>query len=1390
MLAYYYICGKPQTNNKIALVYMKKVLGLDLGVSSIGWALVNEAENNNESSSIIKLGVRVNPLTVDEQQDFEKGKSITTNANRTLKRSMRRNLQRYKLRRENLIECLKQYNIITNDSILCESGNRTTFETYRLRAKAVTEEVTLDEFARILLMINKKRGYKSSRKAKSTDEGCIIDGMSIAKELYDEDITPGEYVYRRMQKGKQYIPDFYRSDLQSEFDRIYNKQKEYYPEILTNEFYISLKGKGSKATYAIFKEKHNIISIDNKGKDKKLQSYRWRHDAVAQQMTMDIVAYILCDLNNQINNSSNYLGAIGDRSKELYFNNMTVGQMLMKRLDENSNASLTNIVYYRQDYLDEFEKIWETQKLYHKELTDELKKEIRDIIIFYQRNLKSQKGLLSLCEFEQKQIELEINGVKKHKTIGRKVCPKSSPLFQEFKIWQILNNIVVSNTITGEYKELELEEKELLFAELNVKEKLSKQEVLKLLFKNYKDLDLNYKSLEGNRTLASLISVCQQIITATGHDDCDLSKLKQSDIYRRIEQIFAVLGYKTDFLHFNSGSERLEDEPMYRLWHLLYSYTGDNSATGEDKLYKKISELFNIEEEYARLFANIKLQDDYSSLSSKAISKILPHLKEGNKYDVACSYAGYNHSKNSLTCQQLKEKEYKERLEILPKNSLRNPVVEKILNQMINVINSIILQYGKPDEIRIELARELKSNAKEREETTIAINNANKENETIRKELQINFGITKPSRNDITRYKLYKELESNGYHTLYSNTYIPQEELFSKKFDIEHIIPQSCLFDDSYSNKTLEARDVNIKKGNKTALDFILDEYDEEHLQKYKNTIESLYKAGYLKKTKRDKLLMHNKDIPQDFIARDLRDTQYIAKKAREILESIVPVVLPTTGKITDRLREDWQLINIMQELNWEKYALQGLTETRMNRDGQEIKKITDWTKRNDHRHHAMDALTIAFTKRSIIQYLNNLNARSDKSGSIYGIEQKELNRDQHGKLRFNLPFEGFRNEARQHLENILISIKSKSKVVTRNCNKTKQKAGEYNKKIQLTPRGQLHNETIYGCSKRYKTYYEKVGTSFTAEHISMVANRQEREALLLRLNQYGGDSKKAFTGKNSLEKNPIYLNEEQTKSIPSKVKLVTTENIYTIRKSVDKDLNIEKVVDAKIKKLLKERLEEYNNNANLAFSNLDENPIWLNKEKGICVKRVTITGISNAIALHDKRDHFGNLLFDIKGKKQPTDFVNTANNHHVAIYIDEGGNYQEDIVSFYDATARAMNEQPIINKEFNSELGWKFCFSMKQNEYFVFPNEETGFYPEDIDLLDPKNANLISPNLYRVQKLSSKDYWFRHHLETTVEEKKELQEITWKRITALKKLKGIVKVRINHIGEIVYIGE
>ena len=655
---------------------MKKILGLDLGCNSIGWALVNEAENTEEISSIIKLGVRVNPLTVDEMQNFEKGKSITTNADRTLKRSMRRNLQRYKLRRDTLIEVLKEHGFITDSTLLSEHGNKTTFETYRLRAKAAVEEISLEKFARVLLMINKKRGYKSSRKAKGSEDGVLIDGMDVARKLYEEGLTPGELCLQILEAGKKNLPDFYRSDLQNEFDRIWNFQKQFNPELFCDAVKEEVRGKNRSQTWAIlakffvWSEKESVwnekearteervkeyklvgLKRDTKGNELKLENYRWRVQALSEQLNPEIVAIVLQEINGQISASSGYLGAISDRSKQLYFNRQTVGQYLMSELEKDPNVSLRNRVFYRQDYLDEFDRIWEKQAEFHEELTVELKKEIRDIIIFYQRRLKSQKGLISFCEFEKREVVVEEDGRKKNKTVGCRVIPRSHPLFQEFKIWQTLNDIEVfawdkqskrkkadKSSILFDNSEdallvegkrfLYQEEKELLAKELFVKENMKKAEVLKLLFENYQELDLNFKQIDGNHTGFALFSAYSKMIEKYGYEPVDFKK-SADEIIEKLETIFTNLGWNTELLSIDLSKEdkELERQSYFRLWHLLYSFEGDNTPTGNGKLLEKIMQLCDVEKEYAVELANVSFQEDYGSLSAKAIKKILPYLK-------------------------------------------------------------------------------------------------------------------------------------------------------------------------------------------------------------------------------------------------------------------------------------------------------------------------------------------------------------------------------------------------------------------------------------------------------------------------------------------------------------------------------------------------------------------------------------------------------------------------------------------------------------------------------------------------------------------------------------------------------------------------------------------
>jgi CRISPR-associated endonuclease Csn1 len=1369
---------------------MKKVLGLDLGTTSIGWALIEEAEHENERSRIIKAGVRVNPLTVDEQRNFEQGKSITTNADRTLKRQMRRNLQRYKLRRKQLLDILKTNQIITKESVLAEHGKNTTFQLWELRAKAAVEQITLEEFARVLLTINKKRGYKSSRKTKNEEEGSAFDGMAIAKAQYDQKLTPGQYALNFMRAGGKVSPEFYASDLRNEFNLIWDFQKPFYLE-LTEELASKLRGLNAGRTKDVLKTaKFPAYEPKNKGRQEKVIEFlELRVKALTQKLELDELSEVIIELNKGMSATSGYLGDISDRSKKLYFNKQTVGQYLWAGLQKDRHYKTRGKIFYRQDYLDEFETIWETQAKFYPQLTPSLKEEIRDVVIFYQRKLKSQKGLISFCEFESKIIEVETAAGVKKVTSGPRVIPRSALLFQEFKLFQQINGIRIKPKESRTEFSLSENDRMALFEELNWTRGMTPENVLKKFGFKKEDAFLNFKSLDGNRTNAALLEAYEKIMEKTGHD-IDLSKLSISQKLEAITAVFSELGINTDILKHNSSlpKEAYEKQASVQLSHLLYSFEGDDTKSGNEKLKAKLQEKFGFPEDVTGIMANVTFLEDYGSLSAKAIRKLLPHLIEGKLYNEACEAVGYNHS-HSETAEERDNRPLKDQIELLRKNSLRNPVVEKILNQMIHVVNAIMSTYGKPDEVRIEMARELKNNAEQRKEMFDGMNKTQREHEEIKKKLQSEYGLTYVSRNDIIRYKLYEELRPRGYKTLYSNKFIPAEKLFSKEIDIEHIIPQSRQFDDSFSNKTLEYRAENIEKGNLTAYDYIASKRNEQGLKLYENEVYDLFKAGGINYAKMNKLLRKGEALKDGFLNRELGDTRYISRKAREILHEAIRITSTTTGSVTSRLRKDWQLENVLQELNWDKYDKLGLTYYEVNKEGKRLPRIKDWTKRNDHRHHAMDAITVAFTKPSHVQYLNNLNARMQgdrETNSIRGIEKKELYQTTEGKLKFKppIPVDEFRREVNEVLESILVSHKAKNKVVTRNINKFKTANG-VKQQLALTPRGQLHNETIYGSAKQYVTKEVKVGGTMDEATIHQVSKKNYREALLQRLKSFENDPKKAFTGKNSLDKNPIWLNEAHTEQLPEKVKLVSLETIYTIRKTVAPDLNVEKVIDAQAKRALEKRLAEFGGDPKKAFVNLEENPIYLDEKKTTKLKAVKITGVANADALRPSHDHLGNPIVNEHGKAIQSNFINTGNNHHIAIYEDEQGNWHEEVVSHYEAVERVNQGLPIIKQL--DDYNRKLVFTLKQNEFFIFPNTDIGFSPLEVDLFNPLNAVLISKYLFRVQKITSKDYFFNHHLQTAVPDikNKALHHITFKRINSTQHLKGVVKVRLNSIGVI-----
>jgi CRISPR-associated endonuclease Csn1 len=458
-----------------------------------------------------------------------------------------------------------------------------------------------------------------------------------------------------------------------------------------------------------------------------------------------------------------------------------------------------------------------------------------------------------------------------------------------------------------------------------------------------------------------------------------------------------------------------------------------------------------------------------------------------------------------------------------------------------------------------------------------------------------------------------------------------------------------------------------------------------------------------------------------------------------------------------------------------------------------------------------MDALAVAFTTHSHVQYLNNLHASRQPQSDLHGIRNKvtELKETNNGRSKrvFKAPMTNFRQEAKKHLEQVLVSFKAKNKVVTQNVNHY-NKGGETIKKVQLTPRGQLHKETVYGRILEQGVKEEKLGAKMTFETALKVCKPKYKDAILRRLAEFGNDAKKAFTGKNAISKNPVYTDTTKQEQVPEKVKVHVEEKRYTIRKEIGPDLKLDKIIDEGVKRKLKTRLNEYGGDAAKAFSDIEKNPIWLNEEAGVVIKRVRIYGVKNAETLHDQRDHKGNLILNEEGKTKPVDFVSTGNNHHIAIYKNAKGELIENVVSLFNAVKRVNLDLPLIVQ--NTSALWnlvleknikdqnflkslpednlELLFTMKQNEMFVFPSND--FNPTKEYLLDEKNAKIISKHLYRVQSISERDYWFRHHLDATTNKIKELSELSYKRKRNPESIKDIVKVRLDHLGRVAYVGE
>ena len=360
-----------------------------------------------------------------------------------------------------------------------------------------------------------------------------------------------------------------------------------------------------------------------------------------------------------------------------------------------------------------------------------------------------------------------------------------------------------------------------------------------------------------------------------------------------------------------------------------------------------------------------------------------------------------------------------------------------------------------------------------------------------------------PTRSRIQKYKMWEESEHICIYC--GKTVSAKEFLLGFGVEVEHIIPRSVIFDDSFANKVCSCSECNKEKNNRTAFDYMKTK-SEGDFTAYIERINDLAERGKISNTKRKKLLMPASELPTDFIKRQLRESQYIAKKAKEILQTICHNVYSTSGSITDFLRHLWGWDEVLHTLNFSRYQAAGLTEmVEREIDGKKVKieRIAGWSKRMDHRHHAIDALTIACTKQGYIQRINNLNSLKEISFSSFNDEkQHSETRQRLTRLERYIKMQPHFTtaEVQQAVECIAVSFKSGKRAASTG----KRYIHKGGKRICvqrgiIIPRGALSEESVYGRIQDFKTGKQEYVKKYDIATITL-KNIEDVETKLLKL--------------------------------------------------------------------------------------------------------------------------------------------------------------------------------------------------------------------------------------------------------------------------------------------------
>lgn len=719
------------------------------------------------------------------------------------------------------------------------------------------------------------------------------------------------------------------------------------------------------------------------------------------------------------------MAAIGAKTfGQFLYARRTAGNHVRSRLKTRKvvkdNGREKNEDYYefyptREALSAEFQELWRVQAQYHPTLlTDNARNELYKVI-FYQRPLKPT--VVGDCIFER----------------SEKRAARALPVVQRLRIYQELNHLQILDA-GSRSRPLTLEERDRLAA---------------LLCR-----PIGKKSGKSELTFDRMRRVLN-IGDATFSHESDKRKSFEAD------STSALLAHGD---RFGSRWHDMTDEEQESVLESLME------ESDEENLIQLLMADWGLDREHAETIATTPLPQGYGRLGHTASAKILEQLVgEVIPYSEAVVRVGYSsHSQFATGAARDRLPYYGEVLERhvildpekggcpaapleLRFGKVGNPTVHIALNQMRKVVNEVIKLHGKPAEIHLEVLRDLKNSLKKRQEIEVAQKDNQDENDRCRKILE-EKGIH-VNRENIQRLRLWREMPAENRCCVYSGSPISDSLLFTDAVEIDHILPFSRTWDDGMSNKVLCMRDANREKTNRSPF---------ETWGMTERWEDILVRSRLLPKAKRWRFTedaMNRWQEEGGFLSRQLTDSQYIAKLAREYLctlfspqQAAKVVCLP--GRLTGLFRGHLGLADLLDEVN---------------PDRQDYNVTRGVKNRADHRHHAVDALVVGLMDRSFLQRAATVSARLEEEGVyrlLAGMQE---------------PWPAFHRQAQEAVDTIIVSHKTDHGIA-----------------------GPLHNDTAYGFARegdpRGNAIHRVPASSITLKNLQNIKGKKIRADLLSHL--------------------------------------------------------------------------------------------------------------------------------------------------------------------------------------------------------------------------------------------------------------------------------------------------